>query len=391
MNRLNSAIAARQGIRQGEALLQADAAGAQADAVIRRVWRTLLAAVEARDFHAVAATWRTVGAQVADVLHKRFTRLAKWSHHSAVSALTQSLPRTYLAAIPLPVREDVTVEPAFAWEELLALIFPPPSQDDVTRIVFGTDWVRRLDALSRLAPAESLGVIVSQGYAGGKTQRELAKDLLPIVQGMQVSARRVARNEGMRIAHTVQMEAHEQLGDLLIGYQIHALLDQHTRPAHAARNGTIYYRQPKPGQLGFDRMPRPPQEADGTVAPNCRCWPAPVLAPPSNLAPKTRALFANNADAVIPHPAVYSEWFAQADEKRRTLAVGVRRYREMKRRLGAEPEWEAFLNPRTGELLPLDKLRGESPAQRDRRTAQAKALVQERGAALRQVLTFGTL
>ena len=52
------------------------------------------------------------------------------------------------------------------------------------------------------------------------------------------------------------MDAHAQLGDLVAGWQVHATLDERTRPEHAARNGTIYWLHPKAGQKGVGEMPR---------------------------------------------------------------------------------------------------------------------------------------
>jgi uncharacterized protein with gpF-like domain len=75
---------------------------------------------------------------------------------------------------------------------------------------------------------------------------------------------------------------------LLIGYQVHATLDQHTRPWHKQRDGTVYYKNPGPGQKGMAQMPNPPDEAadprerpPGTphTAWNCRCYLTPVLRP----------------------------------------------------------------------------------------------------------------
>ena len=71
------------------------------------------------------------------------------------------------------------------------------------------------------------------------------------------------------MAHLIQWENNKAIASLTLGHQVHAQLDQNTRPAHRIRNGNIYYANPEPGQKGLDEMPHPPMEADGSVAFNC--------------------------------------------------------------------------------------------------------------------------
>ena len=115
--------------------------------------------------------------------------------------------------------------------------------------------------LTRVAAPEVLAPRIASGYAAGKGWREIAEDILPVVDGVRSTARRVARTEGLRIASAVNEEHFEALGsDAIAGYQLLATLDQFSRPWHAARHGQVYYRSPKPGQKGFAQMPRPPEE-----------------------------------------------------------------------------------------------------------------------------------
>ncbi len=197
----------------------------------------------------------------------------------------------------------------------------------------------------------------------------------------------------MRIAHSVQHIAWKGMGDLVIGYQIHATLDQNTRPAHAARNGTIYYADPKQGQLGYDKMPHPPLEADGSIAWNCRCHNSPVLAPDPAIAdnPELLATFANASDQLIPDPVAYGDWFAQADERRRKTAVGSRRYSLVRGTLGQDPDWAHFLDPESGELLPLATLKNEGHSDRAERVNRVRALMAHRRELIKQVQTYGFL
>jgi len=170
--------------------------------------------------------------------------------------------------------------------DLQAVLFPAFTAAQVEGVVYRGDWQGRLHLATKLALPDHLATIITSGLVLGKTHQEIARDLRPAVQGVIVSARRIARTECLRVANKVQFDAHKQLGDLVIGYRVLATLDQHTRPWHASRSGTVYYINPGPGQKGLAQMPHPPDEADdpserpaGTphTAWNCRCWLVPVL------------------------------------------------------------------------------------------------------------------
>jgi SPP1 gp7 family putative phage head morphogenesis protein len=193
--------------------------------------------------------------------------LAADAHRHAKDHLLAALPSTAHEA------EGDEIDPI----DPIDYILRPLPRELVERIVFGTDWARRFDQLSRLASPEALAGIVASGIANGLKHRQIAAQLRPVVQGVQSSARRIARTEGMRVAHEVQIQTWEQIPDLIIAYRIHATLDENTRPEHRARDGTVYHRQPLDGQKGFDEMPRPPMEADGKVAHNCRCFLTPIF------------------------------------------------------------------------------------------------------------------
>lgn len=160
------------------------------------------------------------------------------------------------------------------------MIFDAPDPGTLHRIVYASDWPRRIAAQTRLADPATIATLITQGLAAGRTPAQIARDVRPLVQGVQTSARRVARTECMRVAGEVQLQAWDELGDMVVGYQVHATLDQNTRPEHRDRDGTTYWKEPKPGQKGLDEMPRPPLESardSYKVAFNCRCFLAPVL------------------------------------------------------------------------------------------------------------------
>lgn len=172
--------------------------------------------------------------------------------------------------------------------DLLSLLFPAPSGERIEAIVYASGWQARIASGTGLASPESLAAIISTGLMLGYSQQEIARQILPAVQGVQSSARRIARTESLRVAAAVQMDAHEGLGDLVVGYQIHATLDKNTRAWHAKRDGTHYYARPVGDQKGYHQLPHPPEEAEdpnerpaGTphTAWNCRCFVTPLLRP----------------------------------------------------------------------------------------------------------------
>jgi SPP1 gp7 family putative phage head morphogenesis protein len=277
---------------------------------------------------------------------------------------------------------------------LQSILFPPPSEERVRQVVYGTDWVSRLQQETKLAAPEALAPLIASSFAAGQSHRELAKTLLPIVDGVKSSARRIARTEGMRVAHTLQMDSSRALDDLIIGYQVNATLDNYTRPLHRHRNGTIYYVHPTGHQPGLDQMPHPPIEADGTVAHNCRCWTSPVLSPPAHLVndPSKLAVFQAAAARTQPSPLVFSDWFTDAPEKLRRSAVGSSRYslvRDLAR--VREPSYEHFVNPATGQLMTKQQLAAESTEARRARVRRVRALLAKRREDLATVLTHGFL
>lgn len=330
MNRITSHLAAHAGTRQVDAVLYADAAANAADKALVGLWNELfLQATLGRsteNLHRTAASLHWSAASFIPAAHeaiqRSFEKLVSWGHRSAAQNAVRSLPRTWLATLALRrlpttrvsesrhfleeresatgiaglvklflsggelafedtisrLREPSVGRPsaAEARELFQQILFPPPSADVVRGIVkrlqIGAEtWEQRLSrAAHRFNPA-AIADTIGAAYAAGKTQREIAQELLPAVDGLRVSAMRVARTYGMNIAHVTSQAVSHELGDLRVGDMVHATLDQNTRPLHRARTGTIYYFHPAPGQKDYGQCPQPPLEADGTVAWNCRC------------------------------------------------------------------------------------------------------------------------
>ena len=233
---------------------------------------------------------------------------------------------------------------------LRELVFPPPSPRDVFGVVYAGDWRKRIEAQTSLAAPRDVARIIQQGFVVGASMGDIAKAMLPVLNGVRSSARRIARNEVLRTAHIMQAEAWSEVDDLIIGYQVHAVDNGHSptsRPEHRARHGTIYYKNPKGSQKGLDERPFPPYEADGKIAHNCRCWLSPVFAPHPPPMPEVSPTEMD--------PDIVSAWFDDASDRDRRAAVGNERYKIAKRNLDRQPEWFDFIDA-VGQLLSVPDL-----------------------------------
>lgn len=277
----------------------------------------------------------------------------------------------------------------------LELLFPPPSRSFITAAIQSRDnttglpWQTRMRSLSSLfGDPVSLASQISFAYSRGENIRDLTERILPQVKGVLSSAKRIARTESRRIAMQVQQDDFGEIDDLMIGQQILAVMDENTRPEHAARNGTVFYKEPKAGQQSLADAPTLPD------APNCRCWYSPVLMPPKQVRddPALAAKFENKSGNQIPDPSSYGDWFANADDKRRRLAVGSSRYQAIVDRFGPgyQPRWEEFIQP-DGTLLARTTLESETDAKRLERMQKVQAAMTERAQLFRQVSQTGFL
>lgn len=292
-----SRLAAAVERHQDRILARADRSADAAERAVRRVWLRLVKVIEAggqwhRTYSDALAALHSLPAVAGEVLED-LVRAGQDARQATRATIARHLPRgareRLLARrfrnfeIPkdqplLEARDTDALDPAA--DPLLELL-PGPTDDAIRRIVYGTGWYDRLKALTALSSPEALAATIASGALRGLTAQELAREVRPLVQGVQTSARRVARTAGLWVAHSVEHAQWEELGDLVEGYQTHAVLDHATRPEHRKRDGTKYYRRPAAGQKGFDEMPVPPLESPrdgGKLAFNCRCFNSPIIA-----------------------------------------------------------------------------------------------------------------
>jgi SPP1 gp7 family putative phage head morphogenesis protein len=422
-------------IRQVEICLHANRAANRTDRLVQKAWRKILALISRGDTSGVYERVHAImGGLKGDLVGRISTdldELANWTHRSTASHLLDTLPLPYLLHAARksknrPLREaegdvdfvgnigpqiidwlaPLRTPPAGGRMPVLTagqqkemfrdMLFPNLTRSQVRWLIFGRqpNWEERIRSGTRLGDPREIGLSLVNGITRGKTPAEIARDIRPLVQGVSSTAKRIARTECMRVAGIVQDRCHNALGDLVIGWQVHATLDANTRPEHAARNGRIYYKKPKPGDHGLAEKPSPPLEADGTMAWNCRCYMTPVLSDPGNVPPDAAEpggpLYVDADQRVVSNPTNYEKWFDNADERRKKLAVGAGAYREMKKLNGGkEPSWPTFINPDTGSLLTLRQLRSEDPEERAARMLRVRLQLQQQEQQKQAIRTFG--
>lgn len=258
---------------QDRLLARADSAADAVEQVIRDLWQQLLDIIHAGGHHfEVLHKARVMLRSLPSASHAVVDALARLAQSAAADA-AQHIARKLSPS----QRAALLLEDEFEFHEIERLILPPLPMDRIRQVIHAAGWEERLTALTRLAQPDVLAARIANAVQAGQSVAQIARDIRPVLQGVQTSARRVARTAGLWIAHEAELHTYEQLGDMIIGYQVHAVLDHATRPEHRRRDGFKYYRRPSGNRRGFDQMPRPPREADGSWAYNCRCFLEPIL------------------------------------------------------------------------------------------------------------------
>jgi hypothetical protein len=292
----------------------ADAAAAHVGNAVLGIWRELRRVLKVtygygHDRVRVQAVLDRLPHAVATAMHQVLRKAYCVAHRSAGNRLTWQ-GRTPEGRVTVLEDDESGIDAFFSTDPALttlqavgaqlditermrlfrSLLMEPPEESLIWRVlaplVKPDNWFAIGDATRKL-PHE-LAAQIAGGMSQGISQRDLAKSIAPYLDGSRMRAARAARTFGIHVAHSAQVNAWEGLGDLVIGYKIHSTKNPcpPSRPWHQARDGTIYYLNPKRGQKGMAQCPHPPMEADdpkerpaGTpwIAWNCLCWLSPVL------------------------------------------------------------------------------------------------------------------
>jgi SPP1 gp7 family putative phage head morphogenesis protein len=265
---------------QDRLLSRADASADRAGDAVRSVWLDLLRAIKAGGSWPVAfAAARSALSALPGVAHTVAADLAA-AHRDSAKWTAEKLART----LPAPVRAHALrrrglLEDAESETNLLVgMLLPPIDAAAVHRAVYASGWVQAFGRLTALAAPDALAARIATLVQQGLSVQKIAREIRPVVEGVQASARQIARTAGLFVSHEAERETYRGLeGDLILGYTVRAVLDERTRPAHRARDGQQFYIRPGPGQRQMSECPHPPREADGSWAFNCRCWLEPIL------------------------------------------------------------------------------------------------------------------
>jgi SPP1 gp7 family putative phage head morphogenesis protein len=424
--RLLAAFEALQVDRAMRAETIARRVGAIADRAARSLARDLIAATN-RDRAAVeiADSLASMQATTLAELRSSLPKLATWSHRETVRIYARVIPRRWFrkinpaviligeddpgsggsladSSIQIPLgpgaTADNSTEPIAGqpltddeWQSWVERnVFPPLDATTIDAIVrspiAGITWEQRIMSLSRLVDPAQVAAKVVAKFAEGANVRQIYKEILPLVDGgIKASAMRIARTESMRIANAAQRASYADLGDLAIGIQIHATLDQRTRPHHGLRHGTVFYFDGRSPSI--DIAPDLPDE------PNCRCGDVVVMSTPAEIEadPQLRAEFQRLGAAAIPDPESYEKWFRQSGEAERIIAMGKRRYNAIKAKWSGirEPNYFDFVDGDTGKLMPVKSLLNETDNQRAERQRKLGELISSRSELIAQITAKG--
>lgn len=349
---------------------------------------------------------------VAREMQRELGAVLLQSARDTAAAVQSSVPQRWLLAYArrrvLPVRERRDAESEAEMQLLLdleraaelspeeakalvqSLLFPMPSPERVEKILSepgpgGIPWDERLKSWE----GKTRGAIrteLTAGLAAGENVDKLRVRLRPLTDGLGYKAQRIARTEGARLAHRANQETYAAMGDAVQAQTIVAVMDEHTRPEHALRNGRTYQRR----EDGTYRDAAGNVMPDLPDAPNCRCFAVPDLGIPDYLKkdPAARSAYEKATAALVPDPASYADWWQQAKPSERKAAVGAKRFGAVKQRVKREPKWPDFLDP-DGKLLTPSEIKAETPDEREQRLRRLKAILDQRRRQYEEVASRG--
>ena len=253
-------------------------------------------------------------------------------------------------------------------KQLVRSVFPGIKGSDIIKIIQTQNISARLaTSMSRsgLSPNQVAQAAIARSEEALK--RSMVSQYFARLRNIAYT---IGRTSVAKMAGDAGKAVYESLPRNLVGFQVHGILDDRIRPAHRERNGTIYYKTPRYGNKGFDEMPNPPTEADGTTAFNCRCWLSPVVAQDTDK-------FYDFKGRIIPNARIFNEWFSAANKPMQLLAIGAKRYQAAARRLkkGERLQWFHLLDPDSGMLLDPKEIAAESVQKRTARIKKAKNLI----------------
>lgn len=331
-------------VAQGDSLKVAERSVDQIDEILGMKWLQVLAILKNPAFDYQTNRQRTKN--VLDSLIQEVEDKTLQTLLLAASSARNTTREAFRNTLPTEVYdEELTTEfrEAKAPQRRKKRVLGALSEAELRRIIARGKYGQRLRRWSsQLTRADQAARILAEGIANGLSEREIASTIAPLVRSYVQAAKRIVRTEVARIHNEVAEQTFKQFGDLIVGYQIIAILDAVTRPHHATRHGKIWYTFKAP--YATDR-PALPDE------PNCRCT-------------YTVLLRTGNRGFGVPQPSTrrYAQWFDRQTVSTKQRIVGKARWTAVKQKV-ARPSWNDFISPTTGRLIKTDTLQSKSPAQ----------------------------
>lgn len=374
---LSDAVADRLLIRQAESIKREEQSVIGVIAAFDDFWRDLLRAIvddEDRSRALIRAAFSRARAPIENAIESGLIAVGEWGYASAFDAIAGVLPREYLAVPTEP--EDVQLQPlpeqvapsvfGSNSEHSASALYDPPDYDEILKIVRspgkgwgGEDltWKERIEKLSSRASGnqDEIAKVIARGMARGDHPSVIARRLRKHVAGYRAGAARIARTESGRVSSVLAQRGMNSFGHIVAGYRIMATLDDKTRPHHALRHGTAYY---KDGTPSVDDMPFVPDE------PNCRCYTSPIVRTRNNIMSRIHSGdFSFSAQGgEIKDPGTFGKYWEKQSDKFQKKIVGPSRWKEVTDKLpsGSKPQFVDFFDPDSGRLVPRLKLERES-------------------------------
>lgn len=281
---------------------------------------------------------------VVNGLIDEIERIADQTLNETAFTARRTTRRAFFDSLPEELQENQVIggllEARAPKRRLKKRTVKPLTENEVLKIVRSGRYGERLRRWANtLTRADKVARILAQGIANELSPNEIAASVAPYVKNYVDAAKRIVKTESARIHNEVLENTFLQYDDLIVGYQIIAVLDARTRPHHATRHGKIFYTYKAP--YASDR-PTLPDE------PNCRCTYTVLL-----------------RDGVrghgIPAPStrLYSTWFDRQSIATKQKIVGKARWNAVREKI-SNPSWNDFINPSTGRLIKTDTLERKS-------------------------------
>lgn len=327
-------------VAQGESNNIADHAIDRLDETLGMRWLQLLGVIRTpRDYPTNVVRAR----EILNGLIQEFETFTDEALHSTAFTARRTTRRAFFATLPDELLENQVIGgllEAKSKRRLKKRVVKPLTENEIFKIVRSGRYGERLRKwASTLTRADKVARILAQGIANELSVNEIAASIAPYVKNYADAAKRILKTEAARIHNEILENTFEQFDDIIVGYQIIAILDDRTRPHHATRHGKIWYVHKFP--YASDR-PGLPDE------PNCRCTYTVLL-----------------RDGVRGHgvPAsstrLYSTWFDRQAVATKQKIVGKARWKAVKEKI-PRPSWNDFVNPSTGRLIKTDTLERKS-------------------------------